>query len=72
MFGKRGAAKMQAERDEEWRLLVRAIPDPDRVASEADEARFRAHLRELGAGGHLQAQRDQRLRRRLSDDRLAG
>jgi hypothetical protein len=72
MFGKRGVAKVQAERDEEWRLLVRSITDPDRVATDADESRFRAHLRELGAGGHLHTQRNQRHGRQLSDDRPHG
>jgi hypothetical protein len=47
MFGKRGATKTQAKRDEEWRLLVRSITHPE-GASEADEARFRAYLEQLG------------------------
>jgi hypothetical protein len=48
MFAKRGATKTQARRDEEWRLLVRSVTDPDAVPSEAQEALFRAHLGEPG------------------------
>ncbi|MCW3028191.1 MAG: hypothetical protein JWN81_1402 [Solirubrobacterales bacterium] len=48
MFAKRGAAKTQARRDEEWRLLVRSVTDPGAVPSEAEEALFRAHLGEPG------------------------
>jgi hypothetical protein len=46
MFGRRGM-KTRAKRDEEWRLLVRSITDPDRVSSEADEGQFQAYLGEL-------------------------
>ena len=49
MFAKRGRAKTQATRDQEWRLLVRSISDPDAAPSRADEARFQAYLGDLGA-----------------------
>ncbi|HEV7584516.1 MAG TPA: hypothetical protein VGO14_01930 [Solirubrobacteraceae bacterium] len=41
--------KTHAGRDEEWRLLVRSITDPDGNPSADDEARFRAYLEELDA-----------------------
>jgi hypothetical protein len=44
MLGTRNRPNTQAQRDKEWRALVRPITDPDRVTSEADEMRFRAHL----------------------------
>jgi hypothetical protein len=47
MFAKRGRKKTQATRDEEWRLLVRSITDPEGGPSADDEARFRAYLDEL-------------------------
>jgi hypothetical protein len=49
MFAKRSRTKTQAKRDEEWRLLVRSITEPDEVPSEADEARFQAYLGDLAA-----------------------
>ena len=39
----------QSRRDEEWRLLVRSITDPQGTASADVEARFRAYLDELDA-----------------------
>jgi hypothetical protein len=49
MFSKRRRMKTQAERDAEWRLLVRSITDPGGTPSADDEARFRAYLEELDA-----------------------
>src|SRR5438477_6542116 len=49
MFARRGGKRAQARRDEEWRRLVRSITDPDSDPSEAEEARFRAYLGDLGA-----------------------
>lgn len=46
MFERRKAAKAQAQQDEEWRSLVRAITDPERVVSERDEVRFLTRLGE--------------------------
>ena len=42
MFARHKAAKAQAQRDAEWRALVRAVAEPGQVASESDEVRFRA------------------------------
>jgi hypothetical protein len=49
MFTRRGGTKTQARRDEEWRLLVRSITDPEAAPSEAVEARFQDYLGDLGA-----------------------
>jgi hypothetical protein len=46
MLEKRKAAKALAQRDEEWRSLVRAITDPDGVVSESDQVRYLAYLGE--------------------------
>jgi hypothetical protein len=45
---RRREAKVQSERDQEWRSLVRAVTDPEGQVSEVDERRFRAYLGELG------------------------
>ena len=44
MFGRQKAAKEQARRDEEWRSLVRAVTNPNSVASERDQSRLQAFL----------------------------
>ena len=50
MFARRERMKEQTRRDEQWRLLVRSITDPDGAPSADVEARFRAYLDELDAG----------------------
>ena len=67
MFARRSAAKEQAQRDAEWRSLVRAISDPDCVVSESDEVRFRGYLCGTAQNGpmptedHLRPGRRERL-----------
>lgn len=46
MFKKRKAAKTLAQRDKEWKSLVRAITDANSVISESDEIRFQSYLGE--------------------------
>lgn len=48
MFARRGVAREQARRDEQWRLLVRRITDPQIITSASEEARYRAHLLDPG------------------------
>jgi hypothetical protein len=50
MFARRDRMKEQTRRDEEWRVLVRSITDPEGAPSDDVEARFRAYLDELAAG----------------------
>jgi hypothetical protein len=69
MFSKRRRTKTQAGRDDEWRLLVRSITDPDGTPSADDEARFRAYLEELDARPR---RRGLRWMKRATSDHLDG
>jgi hypothetical protein len=60
MFEKRKAARVRAQRDEEWRSLVRAVTDPGGAVSESEEQRFLSYL---GDDDHTNA--------RLAETRLA-
>jgi hypothetical protein len=44
MFQRRRIESAQAERDAEWRSLVRAVTEPGQVSSEGEDARLRAYL----------------------------